>query len=136
MFALDTNILVRYIVQDDVEQSAIANSIIDGLNPDNSAFIACVVLCELNWVLKSGYKISKEQAIEILEKIITIPVFDIEHFDCCLKALKSYKNGQADFSDYLILEIATLNGYKAVMTFDKNALKSDGFQNIKESKLS
>ena len=133
MFALDTNILVRYIVQDDTEQSAIANNIIDGLNSDNSAFIACVVLCELNWVLKSGYKISKEQAIDILEKIITIPVFNIEHFDCCLKALKSYKNGQADFSDYLILEIAKLNGYKCVLTFDKNALKSDGFQDIKNS---
>ncbi len=133
MFALDTNILVRYIVQDDTEQSAIANNIIDGLNSDNSAFIACVVLCELNWVLKSGYKISKEQAIDILEKIITIPVFNIEHFDCCLKALKSYKNGQADFSDYLILEIAKLNGYKRVLTFDKNALKSDGFQDIKNS---
>ncbi len=128
MYALDTNILVRYIMQDDAEQAKLASDVIEALTTDKQAFISCIVLCEVNWVLKSAYGISKQECLNTLNKIITVAVFDIEHIDCCLHALKAWQKGNADFSDYLIQAIAEAKGYKKTLSFDKKALKSDGFE--------
>ncbi len=127
-YALDTNVLARYIVQDDKEQAKKAAKIIEALQPDAPAFISCIVLCELNWVLQSGYKVSKEERIVALERILTAAVFAIERLEICIKALRLYKAGQGDYSDYLIQQIAKQEGYATVLTFDKNAQKSEGFQ--------
>jgi predicted nucleic-acid-binding protein len=128
MLALDTNVLVRYIVQDDKAQAAQATRAIELLTSDSPAFISCIVLCELNWVLKTVYKISKESCITTLRKILSIAVFEVERPECCAKALRTYEKGMADFSDYLIYEIAKNEGYERVLTFDAKALKSEGFQ--------
>ncbi len=93
------------------------------------AFISCIVLCEISWVLKSVYKISKKDRIKTLQNILSVAVFNIEQIECCLKALKLYEAGTADFSDYLIQQIAWMQGYKTVLTFEKNALKTSGFKN-------
>lgn len=130
MIALDTNVLVRYIVQDDKAQAKKATKAIETLNNENMAFISSIVLCELNWVLKSFYKISKEKRLGILDKILSVAVFDIENLDVCIKAHRLYEKGQADFSDYLIQQSALEQGYKTVLTFDKSALKSVGFKAI------
>ena len=126
-FALDTNILVRYIVQDDKRQSAKATTFIEALTPDTPAFISCIVLCEINWVLKTAYKFSKPDCAEALNRIMSVAVFDIENLEACLAALQRFRAGQADFSDYLIGQIAKKKGYGTVLTFDKKALKSPSF---------
>lgn len=128
MVALDTNILVRYIMQDDATQAQQATKAIEALTADKQAFISCIVLCEVNWVLRSAYNISKEECLSTLNKIITVAAFDIEHIDCCLHALKAWQKGNADFSDYLIQAIAESKGYAITLSFDKKALKSEGFQ--------
>ncbi|MDH5723723.1 MAG: type II toxin-antitoxin system VapC family toxin [Alphaproteobacteria bacterium] len=130
MFALDTNILVRYIVQDDKAQARKAAKIIEGLSADNPAFISCIVLCEINWVLKSAYKTVKQERLEVLQNLLSIPVFDIEQLESCMRALKCYQSGKADFSDYLIQDIGRAHGYDMVLTFDKNAQKSQGFKSL------
>jgi predicted nucleic-acid-binding protein len=127
-YALDTNVLARYIVQDDKAQAKKAAKVIEALQPETPAFISCIVLCELNWVLQSGYKVSKEERVSALQGILTASVFAIERLEICLKALRLYEVGQADYSDYLIQQIAKQEGYGTVLTFDKNAQKSDGFQ--------
>ncbi|MCF6221731.1 MAG: type II toxin-antitoxin system VapC family toxin [Robiginitomaculum sp.] len=126
-FSLDTNILVRYIIQDDKLQSTKAASIIENLKPEAPAFISCIVLCEINWVLKTAYKFSKADCAEALNRIMSVAVFDIENLEACLAALQRFRAGQADFSDYLIRQIAKGKGYDTVLTFDKKALKSSGF---------
>lgn len=128
MIALDTNVLVRYIVQDDKEQARRATKAIEGLSLDEPAFVTCLVLCEINWVLKSAYKTPKEERLGILQNILSVPVFDIEQLESCIKALKNYRAGNADFSDYLIQDIGRLHGYHTVLTFDKDAQKSKGFK--------
>ena len=125
--ALDTNILVRYIVRDDTAQACRADKVIEGLTPENPGFIAAIVLCELNWVLTAAYKLPKAERLEILKKILAVSEFEIEHLPCALKALTAYKTGKADFSDYFIKEIAARAGYAPLVTLDENALKSDGF---------
>lgn len=127
-FALDTNVLIRYIIQDDPKQAQKASELIEQLTAEKQGFISCLVLCELNWVLKISYKISKNDRIVILQKILSVPVFDIEQLDCCLKALRRYEKGQADFSDYLIQQIAEQQGYKTLLTFDQKASREIGFQ--------
>ena len=128
MIALDTNVLVRYIVQDDKAQTKKAAQAIEGLTVDMPAFISCIVLCELNWVLASFYKISKTDRIEALQGVLSVAVFDIERAEVCLKALKLYEAGAADFSDYVIQQVAAQEGYDTVLSFDKKALKSSGFK--------
>jgi predicted nucleic-acid-binding protein len=63
----------------------------------------------------------------VLRHILSISAFDVERMACCIKALQRYEKEQADFSDYLIYEIAKQEGYTAIVTFDKNAQKSEGF---------
>jgi predicted nucleic-acid-binding protein len=128
MVALDTNILVRYIVQDDKKQAQKATHAIEQCTSEKRAFIACIVLCEINWVLKTAYKISKQERLTTLKKILSVSAFDIERLECCTKALKHYEKGQADFSDYLIQETARHEGYNTVLTFDTTAQKERGFQ--------
>lgn len=132
MIGLDTNILVRYLVQDHKEQSALAAKLIEGLSSHSPGFITCIALCELNWVLKSCYKVSKTERLSILDKILSIPVFEVEHYNCCLKALHSYKEGGADYSDYLIAQIALQEGCSAVATFDKKAAEDKIFELLVE----
>jgi|688.fasta_scaffold688200_2 predicted nucleic-acid-binding protein len=128
MLALDTNVLVRYLVQDDAVQSAKAAQAIEALTPNHPGFISCIVLCEVNWVLKTAYKLGKKERIEILQRILSVSVFEIERLACCAKALRRYGQELADFSDYLIHEIAKEAGYPTVLTFDANAQKSEGFR--------
>lgn len=97
MIALDTNVLVRYIVQDNREQAQKADSVIERLTSEERAFISCIVLCEVNWVLSTTYKISRVERLKTLKKIISVASFDIERIDCCTHALKRYEHGQADF---------------------------------------
>lgn len=128
MYALDTNVLVRYLLQDDAEQSGIANHVIENLTPTRQGFVSCIVLCEIIWVLSSRYHVAKQQCVTTLKQIFSVPVFDIEHLDNCLRALRSYERGNADFSDYLIQEIAHEQGYRTMLTFDKKALRSKRFR--------
>jgi len=128
MYALDTNVIVRYIIQDNIEQARKAASVIEGLTADERAFISCIVLCEVFWVLRTTYKIPREECAKTLKRIISVASFDIEHMECCAKALKNYEKGQADFSDYLLQEIARHQGYDLVLTFDAKAQREPGFQ--------
>ena len=127
MIAIDTNVLVRYIVQDHKEQAARASAFIESLSVD-SGFISSIVLCELNWVLISAYKIKKEKRIVVLDTILSTSSFKIENLTIAIKALRSYQKGSADFSDYLILETAKQAGYSGVATFDKAALNEESFE--------
>lgn len=130
MYAIDTNVLIRYIVEDNPEQTQKATEVIEQLTPEKQGFISCVVLCELNWVLKTAYKVSKSERVATLQKILSVPVFEVEQLNCCLKALRSYEQGKADFSDYLIQQISETYGYKILLTFDQKASRETGFQSI------
>jgi predicted nucleic-acid-binding protein len=128
MIALDTNVLVRYLVQDEIKQAEKATYAIESLTVENPGFISCIVLCEINWVLATAYDIPKSERVNILDRVLSIGVFAIENLDLCLKALAKFEAGSADFSDHLIWQIAKQEGCAHVLTFDKAALKSDGFK--------
>jgi predicted nucleic-acid-binding protein len=131
MIAVDTNILVRYITNDDKEQSILAAQLLDShAGQERSIFINNIVLCELIWVLAKGYKYKKEQIIKTIKLLLSSIEFEFENHELAFLAVIEYETAEADFSDILIGLINQSIGCKATYSFDKNALKSKYFQNL------
>ena len=128
MIGLDTNILVRYLVQDDEKQSALVTKLIEETyDKEGFCFINHIVLCELVWVLQRAYKVSKKQTIEIIEKLLHTSQFTCQSPDIIWKALKNYKSGSADFADYMTSTINQDHGCEHTLSFDKKVLKNQTF---------
>lgn len=142
MNAIDTNVLLRYLLQDDDQQAAKANNIMLGAD---HVLVTDVVLTETIWTLKGKrYNLSKEQIIDVLHALFAEPNIRFEDGDSVWSALKDFMNAkpvkaggktkQADFPDALIVNKAMrygkLNGVdvNAVYTFDKAALEIKGTQ--------
>ena len=129
MIGLDTNVLVRYLAQDDRQQSAKATELIESqLSDANPGFVGLVVLVELCWVLKRLYAATSDELAQTLQDLLDARQLLVERRDVIAAALKSFKAGKADFSDALIAEVAALAGCSATITFDKAAAQLPGFK--------
>lgn len=133
MIGLDTNIIVRYLVQDDPVQAALATSYIEeNCTEENRGFINHLVLCELVWVLESCYQQSKDSIILVLETILKTNQLQVMQVEAVLSALDGFKQSSADFSDHLIASVNKFNGADATVTFDKKAAKQPLFELLRE----
>ncbi len=128
MIGIDTNVLVRYITQDDELQANVATEFIENYcSSGNKIFINHIVICELVWVLKKCYKLSKPKTINIIEYILKISQFSIENHQIIWQALRDYKKGPADFADYVVSRTNKFHNCDETITFDQKAGKSNGF---------
>ena len=122
MIGLDTNVIVRYIMQDAPKQVAQAVAVIEGqLSGDNPGFVSLIALVETVWVLKSVYRIPKQGLITVIDTLLTTRQLSIEHSDCVFRALRVYRAGNGDFSDALIAAVGSANGCSETLTFDRKA---------------
>jgi predicted nucleic-acid-binding protein len=123
MIGLDTNVIVRYITQDDPKQSPLANNLIEEqLTPRDPGFITLLTLVEITWVLESCYDQNKQDVLTIVNNILTTRQFLVEKADIAYLALKRcLGKSKADFSDALIAVLCEQNGCEKVLTFDKKA---------------
>ena len=128
MIAIDTNVLIRLIVEDDDIQ---ARKALNFLKQHKEVFISVVVVCEAAWVLESCYNVKKDKLVKVFENILRVDQFNIESSESIWLALNEYKKINADFSDCIIGAIAKTNGHQPVVTFDKKAAKSSFFKLIK-----
>lgn len=126
MIGLDTNVLVRYIMQDDTRQSPKATRLIESLTVDEPGFVAIVSVVELGWVLSSSYGLSREQLEQAFEALLRTKEIVIDRADQVLKALRVFKATSADFADCLIERAAASAGCDRTMTFDIGAAKAAG----------
>lgn len=126
MIGLDTNIVVRYIAQDDAIQSPIATQLVESLSSENLGFITLISIVELVWVMQGCYQASKEDTVTILQSLLHTREFMIENAEVVTKALHVYTASNADFADCLIERSANHAKCKRTMTFDSNAAKSVG----------
>jgi len=128
LIGIDTNVLVRYITQDDKLQSGIVTEFIENycLN-GNKIFVNHIVICELVWVLKKCYKSSKPETINVIEHILQISQFSTEIVQIIWQALSDYKKGFADFADYVVSRTNIFNHCDETVTFDQKAGQSKGF---------
>jgi predicted nucleic-acid-binding protein len=126
MIGLDTNVLVRYIMQDDPKQSDMATKLIESLEADSPGFVTLVSVIELYWVLTSCYNLTAEQVKQALMALLQAKQIVVDRADQVLRALRTFGNGKADFADCLIERIAASAGCTRTMTFDVGAVKHAG----------
>ncbi|MES2825492.1 MAG: type II toxin-antitoxin system VapC family toxin [Pseudomonadota bacterium] len=123
MIGIDTNVVIRYLTQDDPKQSAVANQLIETeLSEKRLGFISHIVLVEILWVLESCYNQKKDSLITVIESLLTTKQIIIERAEIVHLALKKYRAANADFSDALILTVNEAAGCERTVTFDKKAI--------------
>ncbi|MFH0812981.1 MAG: type II toxin-antitoxin system VapC family toxin [Pseudomonadota bacterium] len=129
MKGLDTNVLVRYLTQDDKEQAAIAaREIEEAAAKGKKLLIQPLVLCELVWVLETAYGFVKSDILKALEAIMRTAQFEIGEKDIVWQALADYKHGKGDFSDYYLGRANEKEGARITLTFDKLLKGNPRFQ--------
>ena len=124
MTGLDTNVLVRYLMQDDPRQSARATRLIESLEPDEPGFVPVVVLVELVWVLTGSYSLDRTQVATVLAMLLRSKELVLDRADLVTQALKRYSTDGADFADALIERLSAAAGCATTVTFDAGAVKS------------
>lgn len=133
MIGLDTNILIRYIVRDDISQTNVATELIETMcTKDNPGYINLVVLCELSWVLIRGYKYSKKIVADVIRNILTAVELEVEESDTVWRALTAYEKQNADFADFIIGAHNRANNVISTYTFDRKAALHPDFTLLKE----
>jgi predicted nucleic-acid-binding protein len=131
MIAIDTNVLVRVLV-DDPSSPAQCEQARTLLKENSVVFISQIVLVETVWVLESAYRFDKSQLITVLEHIARNPNIRLEAFELLDGALSLYRSSRADFSDYLIL--AQIRSKQLTLyTFDRKLGRLQGAQLMKEA---
>ena len=132
MPALDTNVLVRYVVQDDSGQLAAARRLIDRCVAEGrSLFIPVTVALELEWVLRSSFGYGKDDVLHTLSNLFSAAELSFESERALEVALQLYREGSADFADCLHIASATEAGEQPLWTFDKSAAKVAGAQLVR-----
>jgi len=129
VIGLDTNVLVRYLAQDDQTQSALATKLIETLDRDNQGFISVVVLVELHWVLRRAYKLTRSDAVTLLRRLLTAEELVISESEAVHRAL-ARSDGKIDFPDALIVELASAAGCHHTFTFDSAAAELAGMRPV------
>jgi predicted nucleic-acid-binding protein len=131
MLGLDTNVLIRYLVQDEAQQCERARRLIAReLAKGEPVFVSLLVLLETEWVLRSRYALEKAQCLMTLSALLDTADLAFEDEACIEQALYSWKDSTADFADCLIEARNRRLGCSATATFDGKALAIAGFVSV------
>ena len=121
MIGLDTNMLVRYLVQDDPVQSEQAARLIEEkCTKQSPGRISLVVLCELVWILLGAYRFPKKSVTAVLGQLFATTELEVENEEVARLSLDAYRKGSADFADYVIGCSNKKAGCEKTYTFDQN----------------
>ena len=135
MSTLDTNVLVRYLVCDDVEQAHAARSLLEGLSSKRPGFICREVAIELVWVLERAYRFSRDQIATVLEELVSTEGLVVEAADDVVRASSSYRRGGVGFSELMILAAAERAGTRPVCTFDRAFARLEGAALVEDATI-
>jgi predicted nucleic-acid-binding protein len=125
MIGIDTNVLMRYIAQDDKVQSPRATAFIEKeCSTTAPGFVGLVVLAEVVWVSESLYGAARQEISDIVRRILSIKQLIVQDAETAWKALRLFESGKADFADCLVASSAFAAGCESVATFDKQAAQS------------
>jgi predicted nucleic-acid-binding protein len=129
MIGLDTNVLVRYLTQDDPVQSLKATEVIERrLTPSNPGFLSVVTMAETDWVLERAYGLTAREIAAAVERILQVEVLVVENEQEVFAATVALKQRQGTFADALIAELGARAGCTHTLTFDKKALRLPAFR--------
>ena len=128
MIALDTNVLIRFIVEDDLEQSKRVRAFVESLGrEDTRGFVSTMVVCEIVWVLESCYRFRRMEITSTLRSLLRARELLFESPDLVARSVDQYKNGKGDVADYLIDEVGRSQGCTATATFDTGLADDERF---------
>jgi predicted nucleic-acid-binding protein len=131
MIGLDTNILVRYLAQDDPVQSPIATDIMEfRLTEGDPGFISVIAMVETVWVLDRAYALAAGEIAAALERILQADTLVVESEQEVFQATMALKEGSGSFADALIGALGTKAGCTRTLTFDKSASRQPGFEAV------
>ena len=131
MIGIDTNVIVRYIVQDDAKQAKAATKLIEhSCSKDNPGYINHIVLCEIVWVLRRNYKLDKQSICQVIEQIMRTDRLVIEDIQLVWKALEAFKETKADFADCLLGQRNLQAGCQYTATLDNAASVTKGYKHL------
>lgn len=129
MIGLDTNLLVRFIMQDDPIQSRHVRNLIERrLTEHNPGFISLATILETAWVLESNYQQSNKQIADAIHRILQVETFAVQNEQEVFTAMKITANGLGSFDDALIAAVGTWAGCTYTLTFDRKASRLCGFE--------
>jgi predicted nucleic-acid-binding protein len=129
MIGLDSNVVVRYLTQDDPVQSPLASKVIDSLNEARRGFISIVTLVEISWVLTRAYGVERRLLARTIERLLDSAELTIERADAVRDVIPLANEG-ADFGDAIIARLGEQAGCESTVTFDRRASERAGMQLI------
>jgi len=122
MIGLDTNVIVRYAVRDDPEQTAQADALFERLTARQPGFVATVALAETWWVLRQVYRLDRAAVIAFIRQLLASDELRVQDLAAARRALALAESG-ADFADALIAQAAEQAGCARVASFDQRAVR-------------
>lgn len=128
MIAIDTNVLVRFLTQDDPEQARAATGFMNGLRQTNPGFISREVMVELVWVLERAYGFSRAEVAGALEALLSATEIEVEVADDTGRAVFQYREGGFGFADLMIAAAARRADAMPLVTFDRKAARIPGVE--------
>lgn len=127
MIGLDTNVVVRYLVQDDPDQSAVASAFVEDLTETDPGFLSLVTVVELYWVLRRAYKVDDVRCAELLEGLLSVRELRVDQ-DTVVRAALTANRGGRDFADAVIAELGRAAGCDHTVTFDQRAARDGAME--------
>jgi predicted nucleic-acid-binding protein len=129
MIGLDTNILVRYLTQDDPIQSAKAREVVERrLTEEKPGFVSIVAMVEIVWVLERAFGLTPHEIVGAVERMLQTDVLVVENEQEVFTAMIALKDGQGSFADAVIAALGARMGCSCTLTFDRKALRLPGFE--------
>jgi len=129
MIGLDTNVLVRYLAQDDPIQSAAATELFERrLSEQEPGFVSIVAVTETAWVLERAYGLSNRDIATAIEGVLQTAVLVVESEQEVFGAMIALKEGRGSFADALIAALGEKAGCSHTVTFDRRARRIPGFE--------
>jgi predicted nucleic-acid-binding protein len=128
VIGVDTNILVRYLAQDDAAQARKVDAFVsEVLDEEDQLHVDDIVLCETVWVLRAAYRFGRETIADALDKVLSTTVFSFEDRELLQAALHDYRGGAGDLSDYIIGRRNSRVGCSHTVTFDRALADASSF---------
>ena len=125
MIGLDTNVLVRYLAQDDPVQAALATRVFEKeLTEDAPGFVGLVVLVETIWVLQRLYRADAEELRETVNDLLGSRSIVVENRNVVARALATSKKSSCGFADAIIAASALSAGCSKIVSFDRTATRA------------
>lgn len=125
MIGLDTNVVIRYVAQDEPVQAALAGRILEALSESSQGYLTAVTLVEIDWVLRRAYRVDRAAAAAVLQGLLESKEIVLQHPDPVRRALNRVAQG-ADFADALSCELGNEAGCDYTATFDRTAARLAG----------